>query len=1392
MDQPEYFKRVQRKATERWDQLESDPELAGPWHQLFKQVQSPRHVVSELLQNADDAGATKASVDVLDGEFIFSHDGEDFDEQQFASLCRFGFSNKRTLHTIGFRGVGFKSTFSLGDEVRLMTPTLSVAFHRQRFTEPKWIESNGTTGGQTEVRVAIRNALIQQELEQSLEEWSESPASLLFFRNIRCLEVQDTEIRWEAQGSGPVEGSEWMSLSAAPDHQFLMIRSTEEEFPQDALQEIREERMAWDDESPSPPCRVEIVLGMEGRLFVVLPTGVKTEIPFACNAPFIQDPARMKIKDPVLSPVNGWLLERAGKLAADAMLAWVSRETLPIEERCQGYWLLPDVDRRDHSIEGSCATIVEKSFEARTEGTEFLVTETGTLVIPGSCLAVSAKLLDVWTPSEVSAGFGTGNEAILSREVSETDREKLSNWGHIKEVNKTQVLATLKTSRLPRPRRWRQLLHLWDYVSPEVTSPLRNHRNVRIVPVQGKEVLYASDEVVRLGERRALKADDWEFLTPHLLALDPSWVRSLAQQRRRAGTNDDNVLQSQLEAASDIFRAIGLADSTDMDRTISRVAEAFFGQQSSLDLYECVRLAHIAARLDVTVNDRFAFVTGDRRIRTVGQASIFADIHGDLNLLMDAGRYESNVLHHAYGSPSETCTEAEWREWVQSPGSRLHTLDPLVQTTTSITGRERLRQMLRQREFVGEPYFHYKYDNFRLYDWDFTSASWNHWKSLAESDEMFWGKLLTRVLEQPHSYWSGAMAARAVQVGTTKNTHAVTQARLIPRWIIRLRELPCLPDTLGQPRCPAELLRRTPETEPLMGVEPFIRAELDTETTRPILVLLGVRDKPTGPEPLLKRLRALAGSRTPLVPEVLRWSHSLDQLFDRCTTEETHEIRAAFANDRLILTDRDEWARVDEVFLNSDEDDALGASLPHPALRELAIWRKIGVSERPTADMEIEWLKGLPSDGKLTSAQTRRIRRLLPVYPDRIWDETGHWLNLEGDWVPVSNLVYCLTMHSLVSWGHLFPVTKAQTADFQGLSAETCRSYPFSSLPSLGDVIEEHFQGQSGWLNPESKPWLIALGSGLRRIVLEDAEQMERVRELAHRLTLTRWQVSGGMESLPYIDGKPAGTSRPIDALWQADLLYVRNGSPAKMAKAVTQEVGRVFDNSEIAEAVKLCYERPAEFIAEYLADCFNLAAAEEVQIEPPQQPDEDTENGHIDNRALPDPVDSQFGTGSEDSDDQTQADQGNDESTHARSDGGMSFDRTTQRKATQQSLIERFAKALGFSANGNGKFYHTDGHWLERTQGNVFPWELRSPNGDLVQYYWHREHCIQQEPLQLQADIWGLCERFPDRYSLILTDPDRVPVAVSGSQLVRMREREELVLYPATYRLAYESKYGQ
>ena len=332
-EKPAFFDEIRLRAARRWDQLEADPELAAPWRQLFMQVQSPRHVVSELLQNADDAGATDAAVRIEDGNFIFEHNGGDFTEEHLSSLCRFGYSDKRALHTIGFRGIGFKSTFSIGDQVEVFTPSLAFSFHRSRFTEPRWLEEDVDTHGWTRVRVTIRDVHRQEEVAENLNEWLGNPLSLLFFRTIRAVQIGERTVRWRHIRPGPIADSEWMALDGKEDDEVLVLRSGEEAFPEEALAEIRAERLLPDDDAGDfPPCRVELALGTRDGLYAVLPTGVETKLPFACNAPFNADPARLKIKDPGISPTNRWLLRRAGELAGSALLQWLNQDAVSAAE----------------------------------------------------------------------------------------------------------------------------------------------------------------------------------------------------------------------------------------------------------------------------------------------------------------------------------------------------------------------------------------------------------------------------------------------------------------------------------------------------------------------------------------------------------------------------------------------------------------------------------------------------------------------------------------------------------------------------------------------------------------------------------------------------------------------------------------------------------------------------------------------------------------------------------------------------------------------------------------------------------------------------------------------------------------------------------------------------
>ena len=1392
---PDYFHTIRDRASKRWDQLEADPELAGPWHQLFKQVQSPRHILSELLQNADDAGATEAQVSIANDRFVFEHNGEDFIDAHFASICRFGYSNKRALHTIGFRGIGFKSTFSLGDRVELFTPTLAVAFDRARFTEPQWIDSCYLTSGCTRVEVAIADPLLSREVEKNLDDWLKSPVSLLFFKKIRRLRIGNNEVHWQSLGPGPIHGSEWMCLDEKMNTPFLLVRSAEEAFPTDALDEVRKERMLGaEDSSDFPPCRVEIVLGAKGRLYVVLPTGVETALPFACNAPFIQDPARLKIKDPETSPTNRWLLQRAGKLAASAMIEWLELAKTSTRDRADAYGLLPDVDREASTLEGACGAIVELAFAEAIDERPIVLIEEGQLVAAKGAIAVPPAIFEIWPADQAMAVLGAKSRPALCQYVSARNRSKLARWDLVEEFSKASLLQELRSSHVPRPPSWRHLLNLWSYVAPELTSwQCKDADRIRIVPVQGQEVLYSASEIVRLGEKKLLQSDeDWEFLAGHLIVLNQNWTRFLTEQRR--DNADGSGQDDSVHGALAILKKIGLDDASDVNAVIERVAAGYFasGQPTLVD---CVQLAQIGAKLGVTVGGSFRYACVDLKLRAIGSGVLF-DENGSLEELLPEASQQTLLLHPSYVANFKSCSREDWLRWVSSGRSGLLTFAPLVQKRNSIYGRQRIVAQAQARELRGTLYYPYVTESFIIEDYDFPPEYWKHWDAVAKTDPGVWAKVAQNILEQRDTYWSRASSARISQVATTGSTRSLTSEPMLADWLLKLRVKPCLPDTRNMYLVPGDLMRRSPETEALMDVEPFVHGLLDRETTRPLLDLLGVRSTPSGPGRLLDRLRALAKSDRAPVLEVEKWYRRLDQMLDGCSTADSQSIKDAFKAEKLIVAQDGTWTTSGGAFLAGDEDDVPGAAIIRASVVDLSLSRRVGVAERPSAELAFQWLGTLASGKVLSVDDARRVRTLMSRYPTRIWEECGHWLNLSGEWVPVDALRFALSMQTLFRWSHLHDWVKCQTADFQRLPLETVQTPPFSSLHALSELVEERFNEPPLFSGLEDRrAWLTAFGTQLARIVLPDSSETERVRTIAAAIASTSWITAPKLEVVPYLNGLPAGTARLTDILWLARKLFVSPLSKAKLAKRVPEEIGRSL-SADIRAALAYAFERSPEDIRAYLEENFVLAP-EQMAVPPvvdaqpaPVPVDDGADDERVADavkKATPvddPPVAIDLGLSEDDEPAKAQESQQPQEEPEGHLEPEMVTRARTPAKPQRPGVMARFALALGYKADGDDRFFHSDGSWIGRANGARFPWERHSVNGDILSHYYPKEHCLEREPLQIEADVWGLLDQKPDAYSFILFNTEGDAVEMTGARLRALRDGGAITIHPAAYRL--------
>ena len=88
---------------------------------LLGQLYSERtHFIFELIQNAEDAGATELAFELFDDRLEVRHDGRPFTEADVRGVCGVGTSEKSgDLTKIGQFGIGFKSVYAYTKSPRI-------------------------------------------------------------------------------------------------------------------------------------------------------------------------------------------------------------------------------------------------------------------------------------------------------------------------------------------------------------------------------------------------------------------------------------------------------------------------------------------------------------------------------------------------------------------------------------------------------------------------------------------------------------------------------------------------------------------------------------------------------------------------------------------------------------------------------------------------------------------------------------------------------------------------------------------------------------------------------------------------------------------------------------------------------------------------------------------------------------------------------------------------------------------------------------------------------------------------------------------------------------------------------------------------------------------------
>ena len=283
---------------------------------LLGQLYSERtHFIFELIQNAEDAGATELAFELFGDRLELRHDGRPFTEADVRGVCGVGQSDKASdvtgdLTAIGKFGIGFKSVYAYTRTPRIYSG--GEAFRIENFVRPYTVRPPAEPAAETLFVFPFDHDTVPAEVatrEIAAALGALQPRILLFLRNIG---------RLRTGGPGAADSLVERSVADGPGASRRVTVSRDGR---------RERWLTWQRPVEGHPGqRVEVAFALVGErvaavgaspLTAFFPTEKETFLGFLIQGPYRTTPARDNI--PGDDPSNQALVRQTAALLTDVL-----------------------------------------------------------------------------------------------------------------------------------------------------------------------------------------------------------------------------------------------------------------------------------------------------------------------------------------------------------------------------------------------------------------------------------------------------------------------------------------------------------------------------------------------------------------------------------------------------------------------------------------------------------------------------------------------------------------------------------------------------------------------------------------------------------------------------------------------------------------------------------------------------------------------------------------------------------------------------------------------------------------------------------------------------------------------------------------------------------------
>ena len=402
----------------------------------------PTHFVYEILQNADDYGATEVLFKLLKDRIVIEHNGEPFKEDNVKAITYFGKSTSREdLVKTGRFGIGFKSVFAFTATPIIISGPEHFQIYRlyrvREYPYPEGFPRSRTRiilpfNHQSEQPDFVEKLMSEEEAYQQISECLPKldMDTLLFTRNIK-------EIRWEM---GDQSGCYSREDEEDDNPRLTTIKDGMHESTYLVFSKIP----TWENEKHKP-VEIAFAVDTEGQLspitddtlHVLFPTRERTGLRFILNGPYRTNPARETIS--LSDPFNIHLLMVTCKLMKELLPKLRDRKRLTL----QFLSILPNEEDTLSSFYAPLRYIIVNEFR----NTELTPTKRGDHAAASGLYRVSTELSDLISDEDLATLLG--RDCSLPFKVDEISQRRDAKGKFAQDPNAQFIDNFLNTLRIP-------------------------------------------------------------------------------------------------------------------------------------------------------------------------------------------------------------------------------------------------------------------------------------------------------------------------------------------------------------------------------------------------------------------------------------------------------------------------------------------------------------------------------------------------------------------------------------------------------------------------------------------------------------------------------------------------------------------------------------------------------------------------------------------------------------------------------------------------------------------------------------------------------------------------------------------------------------------------------